>query len=68
MGEKFSGHKVKVLRADNGKYTSGEIENYMKKESIRYEYSVSKTPEQNGGAERMNQTLVETVRAMLSDS
>ena len=64
MVEKSSGHKVKVLRADSGR----EIENYLKKEGIRHEYTVSKTPEQNRIAERMNRTLVETVRAMLFDS
>ena len=40
----------------------------MKKEGIRHEYTASKTPEQNGVAERINQTLVETARAVLSDS
>ena len=30
--------------------------------------STPKTPEQNGVAERMNRTLVETVRAMLADT
>ena len=69
MVEKSSGHKVKVLCTDNGGgYTSGEIENYLKKEGISHAYTVCKTPEQNGVAERMNQTLVETLRAMLFDS
>ena len=67
MEEKFSGQKVR--RPDNGgEYTSGETENYLKKERIRHEYIVDKTPEQNGATERMNRRLVETVRTMLSDS
>ena len=67
-GIKSSGHKVNVPRTDNGgEYTLGEIEDYLKKEGIRHEYIVSKTPEENEVAERMNRTLVETVRAM-SDS
>ena len=66
MVEKSSGHKVKLQRTDNsGEHTSGEIENYLKKVGIRYEYTVSKT---NGVAERMNRTLVETVRAVLTES
>lgn len=69
MVEKSTGHNVKTLRTDNGgEYTSREFEDYLKKEGIRHEYTVPKTPEQNGVAERMNRTLVETVRAMLSDS
>ena len=66
MVEKSSGEKVKTLRSDNGgAYTSKD---YLKRNGIRYERTVPKTPEQNGVAERMNRTLVETVRAMLSDS
>ena len=69
MMEKSSGQKIKVLRTDNGgEYTSKVFENFLKKEGIRHEYTVPKTPEQNGVAERFNRTLVETVRAMLSDS
>lgn len=65
--EKSSGRKV--LHIDNGReYTSGEIENYLKKEGIHHEYTVSKTPVQNRVAERMNRTLVETVQAMLFHS
>ena len=69
MVKKSSGEKIKTLRSDNGgEYTSKEFEDYLKKNGIRHERTVPKTPEQNGVAERMNRTLVETVRAMLSDS
>ena len=67
--EKSTGHKLKALRTDNGgEYTSAEFEAYMKKEGVRHELTVPKTPEQNGVAERMNRTLVETTRSMLADS
>ena len=63
MVEKSSRHKIKILHTDNGgEYNSREIENYLKKEDICHEYTVSKTPEQNELAERMKGTLVETVR------
>ena len=45
-----------------------EFVNYMKREGVRHEFTVPKTPEQNGVAERMNRTLVETARSMLADS
>ena len=71
--EKSSGRKVKVFRTDNGgggggEYTSTEFENYLKKEGITHQLTVPKTPEQNGVAERMNRTLVESVRSMLADA
>ena len=69
MVEKSSGEKIKTLRSDNGgEYTSKEFEDYLTKNGIRHERTVPKTPEQNGVAERMNRTLVKTIRAMLSDS
>ncbi|GJZ64405.1 putative ribonuclease H-like domain-containing protein [Tanacetum coccineum] len=35
---------------------------------IKQEYSTSRTPQQNGVAERMNRTLIEAARTMLADS
>ena len=63
MVEKSNGEKIKTLRSDNGgEYTSKEFEDNLKKNGIRHERTVPKTPEQNGVAEKMNRTLVETVR------
>ena len=68
MVEKSSGLKIKALCTDNGgEYTSNEFENYQKTEGIQHETTIPKIPEQNGVAERMNQTLVETIRAMLAE-
>ena len=65
--ENSSGQKLRTLRSDNGgEYTSAEFTAYLRKEGVRHEFTVSKTPQQNGVAERMNRTLVETVRSMLS--
>ena len=67
--EKSSGQKLKTLRSDNGgEFTSTRFENYLKSEGVRHELTVPKTPQQNGVAERMNRTLVETVRSMLADA
>ena len=63
------GKKIKILRTDNGgEYTSNEFAQYLKNEGIRHEYTIPKTPEQNGVSERMNRTLLELVRTMLVDS
>ena len=38
-----SGHKLKVLRTDNGgEYTSAEFESYLKREGIRHERTILK--------------------------
>ena len=67
--EKRTGQKMMAFRTDNGgEYTSSEFKAYLAKEGIRHELTVPKTPEQNGVSERMNRTLVESVRSMLSDS
>lgn len=61
--------KIKVLRSDNGgEYTSNQFKNYLKSEGVRHETTIPKTPEQNGVSERMNRSLVESVRTMLYDA
>ena len=69
MVERSTGRKLKALRTDNGgEYTSREFKTYLKMEGIRHELTVPKNPEQNGVAERMNRTLIESVRSMLADT
>ena len=67
--ELSTGNKLKALRSDNGgEYLSQEFKDYLKEEGVRHELTVAKTPEQNGVAERMNRTVVETARCMLSQA
>ena len=69
LAENSTGRKLKTWRTDNGgEYTSSEFESYLKKNGIRHERTVPKTPEQNGVAERLNRTIVETARCMLMES
>ncbi|KAL3821238.1 hypothetical protein ACJIZ3_007143 [Penstemon smallii] len=69
MVENQTGMKIKVLRSDNGgEYTSDPFYEVCKQEGIVRHFSVRKTPQQNGVAERMNRTLLEKVRCMLSNS
>ena len=66
MVERSTGHKLITLHSDNGgEYTSVEFQSYLKKEGIKHELTVPRSPEQNGVAERLNRTLVESVRSML---
>ncbi len=67
--ENRTGRRLKTLRTDTGgEYTSREFQAHLKACGIRHELTIPKTPEQNGAAERLNRTLVETTRAMLLDS
>ena len=59
--------KVKYLRSDNGtEFCSGEFEKYCRDAGIIRHYTTVGTPQQNGVAERMNRTLLERTRCMLS--
>ncbi|CAL2277303.1 unnamed protein product [Prunus armeniaca] len=61
--ENQTGRKIKYLRSDNGgEYTSNEFTDYCKQEGIIRHFTVKKNPQQNGAAERMNQTLMERER------
>ena len=63
------GKKVKSLRSDNGlEYVNRDFYNLLNKHGISRELTVSYTPEQNGGAERRNRTLMDTARCLLLES
>ena len=65
VSEKFK--EFETLRTDNGgEYLSGEFKEYLKSRGIRYELTVPYSPQQNGVAERMNRTLMESARAMIA--
>ena len=55
-----------MVRTDNGGKYTGQFQVYYRSQGIRLEYTVPKTPELNGIAERMNQTIMERVRSMLA--
>ncbi len=66
MAENFTGKKLKCLRSDNGgEYFSKEFGEFCKLHGIIQEPTVPRTPQQNGVAERMNRTLLESARSML---
>ena len=64
MVEKTYGRYLKAIRTDNGgEFTSHEFEEFLRKNGVRHELTVPKCPQQN---ERLNRTLMEMVRCMLS--
>ncbi|GJT18740.1 putative ribonuclease H-like domain-containing protein [Tanacetum coccineum] len=61
--------KVKIIRNGNGtEFKNKVMDDFYKDKGIRREYSVARTPRQNGVAKRRNMTLIEAARTMLADS
>ncbi|SDA03668.1 BZ3500_MvSof-1268-A1-R1_C133g00719 [Microbotryum saponariae] len=61
--------KLKVLRTDNGgEYCSRAFTEFCKARGTRRQYSIPRTPQQNGRAERVNRSIVEGVLALLADA
>ncbi|KAE8686610.1 Detected protein of unknown function [Hibiscus syriacus] len=64
-----TGRKIKRLRTDNdGEYKNDQFLKVCEEEGIVRHFTVRSTPQQNGVAERMNRTLMEKVRCMLSNA
>ncbi|GKA11550.1 putative ribonuclease H-like domain-containing protein [Tanacetum coccineum] len=62
-------HKVKIIRSDHGtEFKNHAMNVFCAKKGIKREFSVARTPQQNGVAERKNRTLIEAARTMLADS
>ena len=64
--EREIGRKLKCIHTDNGDEYLGPFDKYYAKQGIKYEKTVSKTPQENGIVERMNRTIVESIWRMLS--
>ncbi|GJY97910.1 putative ribonuclease H-like domain-containing protein [Tanacetum coccineum] len=61
--------KVKIIRRDNGtKFKNRVMNEFCEKKGIKKEFSIARTPQQNGVAERRNRTLIEATRTMLADT
>nr|GEW95874.1 hypothetical protein [Tanacetum cinerariifolium] len=57
--------KVKVIRSDNGtEFKNSDLNQFCGLKGIKREFSVPRTPQQNGIAERKNKTLIEATRTM----
>ncbi|CAI7814170.1 unnamed protein product, partial [Closterium sp. NIES-53] len=64
--QRESGHKVKVIRTDNGgEFIGADFEAVLKKKGIQHQLTVPYNTQQNGVAERFNRTLQEGARTLL---
>uniref|UniRef100_A0A2N9J916 CCHC-type domain-containing protein n=1 Tax=Fagus sylvatica TaxID=28930 RepID=A0A2N9J916_FAGSY len=63
--ENHTGRKIKCLRTDNGtEYRDGDFLKFCEEHGIKRHFTVRKTPQQNGVAERLNRTITETARCL----
>ena len=66
--EKESGLPICCLRTDRGgEFCSREFEEFCKNEGIKRQLTAAYTPQQNGVAERRNQTIMNLVRSTLTE-
>ncbi|GKE12105.1 putative ribonuclease H-like domain-containing protein [Tanacetum coccineum] len=58
-------HKVKVIRSDNGtEFKNSVMNQFCEIKGIKREFSIARTPQQNGVAKRRNRTLIEAARTI----
>ncbi|GJS06783.1 putative reverse transcriptase domain-containing protein [Tanacetum coccineum] len=58
-----------LVRYDNRtEFKNHAMNEFCAKKGIKWEFSVARTPQQNGVAERKNRTVIEAARTMLADS
>ncbi|GJW78436.1 putative ribonuclease H-like domain-containing protein [Tanacetum coccineum] len=67
--ENLIDQRVKVIRYDNGtEFKNKEMNLFCERKCINSEFSIARTPQKNGVAERKIRTLIEAARTMLADS
>nr|GEV88722.1 putative ribonuclease H-like domain-containing protein [Tanacetum cinerariifolium] len=61
--------KVNIIKSDNEtEFKNNDLNQLCGMKGIKREFSVPRTPQQNGIVKRKNKTLIEAVRTMLADS
>ena len=67
--EMQTGKKVKCLRSDNGgEYVSKAFQDFCDAKGIKRKLTAPYNPPQKGVSERMNRTIQEKIRSMLSNA
>ncbi|GJS31384.1 putative ribonuclease H-like domain-containing protein [Tanacetum coccineum] len=64
----FLDYNVKVIRSDNGtEFKNSVMNQFCEMKGSKREFSVARTPQQNGVSKRRNKTLIKATRTMLVD-
>jgi hypothetical protein len=64
--ERETRRQMKCVRADNDAEYKGPFEEYCRSHNIKLEKTVPKTSQYNGVAEKMNRTICERIRCLIS--
>jgi Reverse transcriptase (RNA-dependent DNA polymerase)/gag-polypeptide of LTR copia-type/Integrase core domain/GAG-pre-integrase domain len=66
LAECHTGCKIRTIRSDDGgEYLSRAFKDHLTEHGITHQLTVPYTPQQNGIAERLNRTLLNSTRSML---
>ncbi|KAI3676109.1 hypothetical protein L1987_85708 [Smallanthus sonchifolius] len=58
-----------TIRSDHGtEFKNATLDSFCESKGISHQFSIPRTPQQNGVAERRNRTLIEAARTMIVDS
>lgn len=69
MVENETNARIKVVRSDNGReYVNEKFNKVLKDAGIKHQTTIPHSPQQNGRAERMNQTIMDKARCLLLDA
>jgi transposase InsO family protein len=68
LTENQIGKRLKVVRSDRGgEFMSSDFKEFCDKHGIKREYTIPRTPQQNGVVERKNITVQQMARSMMNE-
>jgi transposase InsO family protein len=68
LTENQTGKRLKAVRSDRGgEFMSSDFKEFCDKHGIKREYTIPRTPQQNGVVERQNRTVQQMARSMMNE-
>jgi hypothetical protein len=68
LTENQTGKRIKAVRSDRGgEFSSGSFKEFCDKNGIKREYTIPRTPQQNGVVERQNRSVQQMARSMMNE-
>ena len=68
LTENQTGNRLKVVRSyRGGEFMSSDFKEFFDKHGIKREYTIPRTPQQNGVVERQNRTVQQMDRSMMNE-
>jgi transposase InsO family protein len=66
--ENETGKRLKAVRSDRGReFSSRDFKEFCNKHVIKREYTIPRTPQQNGVVERHNRSIQHMARSMMNE-